>query len=154
MNYSPQKFWTLAPIRRFVSLFITVIWLATALQPCVMASFVDSNASKVETHHSSHASDDDSGDSVCAHCRTTSSENKHCESEPDSTCDNNDSYVNNGRIKPVDHEQFHKQDQAMKLLVSPGNVALSRHSGVSETGKSLPLPPGPALTDLYRVYLK
>ncbi|MDX2416422.1 MAG: hypothetical protein QNK19_03065 [Xanthomonadales bacterium] len=162
MKYGSKNSWTQNPIRRVASLFITVIWLATVLQPCVMASVVDSDSANVETHHASHADDlsshgnhgASSGNHGCPHCDTSGDDKNHCKSETSKICDNEDSYVYSGRIKSVDHEKFHDQHQPTKLLDNSDNGTQTGQLVASEIGKSPLLFQGPKLADLYRVYLK
>ena len=162
MKYSAKNSWTQNPVRRVVSLFITVIWFATVLQPCVMASVVDSDSAKAETHHTSHADDQsshvsdrtDSGKHGCPHCDTSGHDKNHCKTETSKICDNEDSYVYSGRIKSVDHEKFHHQHQPIKLLGNSDNGTQIGQLAASEIGKSPPLFQGPKLADLYCVYLK
>jgi len=162
VKYSPKNSWTHNPVRRVVSLFITVIWLATVLQPCVMASVVDSGPPKAETHHTSHAVDPsnhvndgaDPGKHGCPHCDTSGHDKNHCKLESSKICDNEDSNIYSGRIKSVDHEKFHDHHQSLLL---PGNSDEFVQIGqlvASGIGKSPPPFQGPKLADLYRVYLK
>lgn len=161
MNFSLNKSLTHSPVRRGFSLFIAVVWLVTGLQPCVMASVVDSDSAKAETHHTSHADGQsshvsdgaESANHGCPHCDTSGHDNNHCKSETSKLCDNEDSYVYGGRIKSVDHEKFHDQHQPIKLLSNSDNETQIGQLVASEIGKSPPLFQGPKLADLYRVYL-
>ena len=161
MKYSSKNSCTQNPVRRVFSLFITVIWLATVLQPCVMASIADTGSAKAETHHTSHADDPsshindgaESANHACPHCDTSGHDNNHCKSETSKICDNEDSYVYSGRIKSVDNEKFQAQHQPIKLLGNSDNGTQIGQLVASEIGKSPPPFQGPKLTDLYRVYL-
>ena len=161
MKYSSKNSSTRNPVRRVFSLFITVIWLATVLQPCVMASVVDSDSAKAETHHSIHANDQsshihdgaESANHGCPHCDNSGHDNNHCKSETSKICDNEYSYVYSSRIKSVDHDKFHAQHQPIKLLCNSDNGTQIGQLVASEIGKSPPLFQGPKLADLYRVYL-
>ena len=162
MNSNRKKSSTNNPFRRVVSLFISVIWLATLLQPCVMASVVDSSSSKIETHHTSDSNDHSSHqnhgtepvEKNCPHCDTSGSYDNHCKSETSKICDNEDSYVYSGRIKSVDLEKFHDQHQPLKLLCNSDDLTQTGQLVASEIGKSPPPFQGPKLADLYQVYLK
>ena len=162
MKYNRYKSLASNPIKRVVSLFITVIWLATILQPCVMASVVDLSSSKVESHHTSptdvHSNHVDNGaDSDkhgCSHCDTFSNDENHCDSEANSKCDNKESYVYSERIKPIDHEKFSDPHQPLKLLINSDYGTQIGQLVASEIGKSPPSFQGPTLTDLYQIYLK
>jgi len=148
--------------RRVVSLFITVIWFATLLQPCVMASVVDSNSSKVETHHTSDSDDHSShqnhgtepGEMNCPHCDSSGDDDNHCKPENSKICDNEDSYVYSERIKSVDLQKFHDQHPPLKLLKKSDGLTQIGQLEASEIGKSPPPFQGPKLADLYQVYLK
>lgn len=155
MNRSSDKFWDRASSRRFISLFITVIWLATALQPCVMASVVDSGSSDVNTHHSmSMPSDPADTESLdCPHCKTATGGSDHCDSQLDEICDEDESLVYDSRVKPVDNEKFDYQTLPLAILSSHDYEFNSYSSRLSVISKSLTLPAGPPLRDLYRVYL-
>ena len=156
MNRRFNKFWDRASSRRFISLFITVIWLATALQPCVMASVVDSGPSDVSAHHSMNMPSDsaDTESLGCPHCKTATVGSDHCDPQFDEVCDEDESLVSDSRIKPVDNEQFDSQTQSLAVLSSRDYEFNSYSSSLSATSKSLTLPAGPPLRDLYRVYLK
>jgi len=155
VKYSPKTSWHQSPARRIISLFVTVILLATVLQPCVMASFVDSNSLKAETHQMNHEDGEgDSGGQGCAHCDTTGGDDNHCNSEASHSCDADTSFVYNERTKSNDHEKFYSQHQSLKLLNSPECEIQSGQLMASEIGRSPPISQGPKLIDLYQVYLK
>ena len=135
MNLSPNKVWTSISRRRFVSLFITVIWLATALQPCVMASVVDSH-------------------SACPHCKNTVSDKNPCDPQSDKNCDSDETLVFYERIKPVDTEKLYGKFQSFSLNNSQDVKVRFYSTPASTISKSLDLPTGPPLRDLYQVYLK
>lgn len=156
MKRRSEKFWIRASNRRLISLLVTVIWLATALQPCVMASVVDSNASNVASHHFSQNQNDQADDdrSHCPRCITATSGNDRCAPQNGTGCDEQESFMSFERVKPVDHEKFDQQTQALSLLAIRGYETSSYRLPDSTLSKSLYLPAGPALTHLYQVYLK
>ena len=161
MNRGINRYWRLTSVRRFFSLFITVIWLAALLQPCVMASVVDfdsseshQSSSQGDHHPHSDSHDDDEHEPVCPHCKAGAGGADHCNPDNDVVCDGDESYVYFSRIKPLDDDQFFKQSQPFV----PGQADTGEPDSVSMTvsflGASLHLPAGPPLRDLYRVYLK
>ena len=162
MNSNRKQASTNNSFRRVVSLFITVIWLATLLQPCVMASVVDSNPSKMETHHTSDSDDHsshqnhgtDSIEKKCSHCDASGGDDNHCKPENDKICDNEDSYAYSERIKPADLEKFHDQYRSLNLLCNSDDLIQIGQLVASDIGKSPPPFQGPNLADLYQVYLK
>lgn len=143
-------------MRRFVSLLITVIWIATALQPCVMASVVESHPQSLETHHSESSSIvlGKTDHSVCPHCKNTEHNQTPCGSQPDENCDGNDTLAYYERVKPVDTERLYEQFQSFTLNHSRNIKGWGYSSPVTPLSESLQLPAGPPLRDLYRVYLK
>jgi hypothetical protein len=155
VKYSPKISWHQSPARRITSLFVTVILLATVLQPCVMASVVDSNSLKAETHQMDHEDgESDSGKHGCAHCDTAGCGDNQCDSEASHSCDANASYAFNERIEPGDDENFSSQHQPLKLLNNPECEIQSGQLMAPEIGRSPPISQGPKLADLYQVYLK
>lgn len=127
-----------------------------------MTSVVGSSSSKIEMQHTTHAGDHpghinhgtDPGNHNCPHCDNSGHDKNYCKSEASKICDNEESYVYGGRIKPADHEKFHGEHQPLKLLCNPDDLTQIGQLVASETGKSPPPFQGPKLTDLYRVYLK
>jgi len=155
VRYSPKTSWHQSPARRITSLFVTVILLATGLQPCVMASVVDSNSLKAETHQMNHEDGEgDSGNHGCAHCDTAGCLDNQCDSEASQSCDANASYAFNERTESGDDEKFHSQHQPLKLLNNPECESQSGQLMASEIGRSPPISQGLKLSDLYQVYLK
>ena len=162
MNSNHKKSSTNNSFRRVVSLFITVIWFATLLQPCVMASVVDSNSPKMETHHTSdsdgHSSHQNHGtdpfEQKCSHCDTSGGDDNHCKPENSKICDNEDSYAYSERIKSADLEKSHDQYRSLNLLCNSDDLTQIGQLVASEIGKSPPPFQGPKLADLYQVYLK
>ena len=159
MNRGINRYWRSTSVRRFFSLFITVIWLAAVLQPCLMASVPDFDSS--ESHQSSsqgdhhpHSDSHDDDEPVCPHCKSNSGGADHCSPGKDVVCDGGESDVYFSRIKPLDDDNFFKQSQPFV----PGQADTGGTDSVSKTvfflGASLYLPAGPPLRDLYRVYLK
>jgi hypothetical protein len=151
-----NKFWSKTSTRKFFGLFITVIWLATVLQPCVMASFVDSDSSSVESHHSMAGSSDHgiTENSGCPHCKAVTNSDDHCDPQGDEVCDEDNSLVYYSRIKPLDSEQLYKPSQPWVILTSRDYEFGSFVPTASKIYTSLNLPTGPPLIDLYCVYLK
>ena len=155
MKYSPKTSWQQNPARRIISLFVTVILLATFLQPCVMAAFVESNSLKAETHQLNHGDGEgDSGSQGCAHCDTAGCLDNQCDSEASHSCDANAYYAFNERLEPGDDENFNSQHRPLKLLNNPECEIQSGQLMASEIGRSPPISQGPKLRDLYQVYLK
>ena len=155
MNYSPNKSRPRSPTQGIISLLVTVILLATVLQPCVMASVIDSSSSAVETHQMNHTDDaSNPGDHGCPHCETLGCDDDHCGSQTSESCDTDNPYVHSGRIKPIDHEKFYSTHPPLKLLNSPEGEIQSGQVVASEVDRYPPNFQGPSLTDLYRVYLK
>ena len=159
MNRGINRYWRSTSVRRFFSLFITVIWLAAVLQPCLMASVPDFDSS--ESHQSSsqgdhhpHSDSHDDDEPVCPHCKSNSGGADHCSPGKDVVCDGGESDVYFSRIKPLDDDNFFKQSQPFV----PGQADTGETDSVSKTvfflGAPLYLPAGPPLRDLYRVYLK
>lgn len=156
MNRSSKKFWIRTSSRKFIGLFITVIWLVTALQPCVMASVTDLHPESVETHLSSSTSSDhsDALHSPCPHCKTATGENDRCAPESDDNCDGNATFVYYERVKPVDADKYDAQFKSLFLISSLQLDTRAYSTPVAPLSKSLNLPAGPPLIDLFRVYLK
>ncbi|MGA9573826.1 MAG: hypothetical protein WBS20_07770 [Lysobacterales bacterium] len=160
--YSLKKTRTQSPARRTISILITVVWLATVLQPCAMASAIDPGLSKVETHHTHHADDrsgqandgNKSANHNCPHCDSSGHDVNHCKSETTKICDNEDTYVYSGSVKSADLYKFHDQHQSFELLGSSDDFIQIGQLANSETGKFPPPFQGPKLTDLFLVYLK
>ena len=159
MNRGANKFWRSTSTRRFFSLFITVIWLTTVLQPCVMASVADFGSS--ETHQSSsmgdhhpHSDSHDDSEPVCPHCKAGAGGADHCNPDYDVVCDGDESYVYFSRIKPLDDDQYFKQSQLLLTGQADTGAPDTVSTSVAFLGASLHLPAGPPLRDLYRVYLK
>ena len=156
MNLSPNKIWTRVSTRRFVSLFVTVIWLATALQPCVMASFAESDSQDVGTHHSGHSAVEQNKDahSACPHCKTIVGDKTPCDPQSDENCDGDDVLVYYERTKPVDAEKLYEEFKP----IAPNNgrdIKIRTYSALVTTiSDSLHPPSGPPIRDLYQVYLK
>jgi len=156
VNRSSKHFRVRTSSQRFVSLFITVIWLVSALQPCVMASVADTGSSEVETHHSASMPSGQiaADNSSCPHCKVATAISEHCASQADEICYDDELFVNYSRSKPDDNQKFDNQFQALAPLTSRDFEINSYRSTVSSISKSLNLPAGPPLIDLYRVYLK
>ena len=158
MNQGFDKFRRPTSVRRFFSLFITVVWLTTLLQPCVMASVIDygaadSHHSSDPVNHSSHSESSDLSAPVCPHCEYGVGDG--CDPDiNDVVCDGEESSQYISRIKPLSDDKHFKQSQpAAPGPEELGKTDLARFL-VSFPGAFQYLPPGPSLRDLYRVYLK
>lgn len=156
MNPRSKKIWERTASRKFIGLFITVIWLVTALQPCVMASVTDLHHQSVETHLSSSTSSDHGGalHSPCPHCKTAASDKDRCAPASDDNCDGNSTFVYYERVKPVDADKFSAQFESVTLIGSLQPDSRAYSAPAAPLKKSQALPAGPSLIDLYRVYLK
>lgn len=139
MKSCSNKFWSKTSTRKFSGLFITVIWLTTALQPCVMAGSSDRGTTE---------------NSGCPHCKTVTNSDDHCDPQGDEVCDEDNSLVYYSRIKPLDSEQLYKPSQPWVILTSRDYKFGSFVPTASKIYTSLNLPTGPPLIDLYCVYLK
>ena len=158
LNRGSNKFWHTASVRRFFSLFVTVVWLTTLLQPCVMASVMDygsadSHHSGVPVNHQSHSESSDQSAPMCPHCKFGVGD--HCSPDIDvAACDGEEASPYISRTKPLSDDQYLKQPlPAAPGPEEPGKTDLARFL-VSFPGAPQFLPPGPPLRDLYRVYLK
>lgn len=156
MNRSAKKVWVRTSSRKFIGLLFTVIWLATALQPCVMASVSGLHPQSVEAHHSRGTSSGHSAGShsPCPHCKTTTSTDDHCTPEPDDCCNGNGTFIYFERLKPVDTDKFDAQFESVAFFSSLHPITRAYSKPVARLSKALNLRAGPSLIDLYRVYLK
>jgi hypothetical protein len=156
VNRRPNKVWLNVSIRRFISLFIPIIWLAAALQPCVMASVKDDSFQGAETHLSSTTSSDHSTQrhSRCPHCKTATGDTDCCVPASADDCDGNSTFVYYERVKPVNTDKFYAQFKTQMPISGLQHDTRTYSTPVAALSKSLYLPAGPPLIDLYRVYLK
>lgn len=155
MNRIYKKPRTHSPVRKAFSLFIVVSLLITSLQPCAMASVIDTGSSDTETHQTHPANHKaESTHPNCAHCDSLDPDGNHCDSELTKVCDESESYTNSSRSKPIDHENFDDQYQSFRFLDSSEGEIQVGQLVASEIGKSPPPFQSPKLADLFRVYLK
>lgn len=140
--------------RKFIGVLIAVIWTATALQPCLMASVPDPTAGHAQ-HGLSAPSDSGQRDRpACAHC-PPSQDNPEASLPPAAAaCMGDDQAPWLTQTKPTEAEKIYRLPQSPLFAQSPGPAA--PFDSLADARLSLPLPgaAGPALFELFRSYLK
>lgn len=145
-HHRTKKSW-----RRFVSLFLSVVWLSALLQPCVMAGSNDradrglTGTGQIATAAHHH------GD--CAQCSSLSTACDNCSSASNHSCSKGESTVAFDSTAAFDHKTKVKKIDLFAFTVVPlANRQLQLDTALFET------PPerfssGPSLIDLYCTYL-
>ena len=141
-------------MRRFVGLFVAVLWFTTALQTCLMASIPEATP-EAATHSgvTRHAHADPASPG-CAHCVPSRDRPEPCADPATADCAGDDRGPYLTQTKPFDAEKAYRLPKPPGFAESHMMVARQPTLASARPSNSPSRASSPALIDLFRCYLK
>jgi hypothetical protein len=135
-------------------MLIAVIWTATALQPCLMASVPDPTAAHANRGMSEHHASGRRANPDCAHCLHSENTSDSLAQPADSACIGDDQAPWLTQTKPLEAERIHRLPHQPSFAQSPEPAAHIDLLPDASLSRPTQRAAGPALFDLFRSYLK
>jgi hypothetical protein len=149
-----DKSWSRPSVARFVGILIAVIWTATALQPCLMASAtVPSIGSASHSSAAGHVTPN-STSSICPHCAPSGGVSQIDGGLGASACTGNDQAPWMTQTNSLDPEKLYRLPRPAVSDQSPATAARLPVLATARHSQSPPAVAGRALIDLIRSYLE
>ena len=151
MNQRATHHRILKPWQRYVSLFLTVVWLSVLVQPCVMAGSCDTVGTVIPGMGQMASTGHEHSD--CTHCSSPSADCGDCSPALSHACSKADSTV--GFDTTAAFEQKTKVKKFELFTFDLAQLAKS-HLHLKILLSATPpesFPPGPSIMDLFQTYL-
>ncbi|MCF6262131.1 MAG: hypothetical protein L3J24_00845 [Xanthomonadales bacterium] len=153
MQQRATKFKTLKPWRRYIGLFLSVVWLSVLAQSCLMAGSIDptdsgySDPSTTQTTHIEHNTD------TARTCQSPAFDCQDCNCLAGKMCSQSIAVVSLDSAAA-----FEQKTNAEKFAALTSNTALlvKSHFDLNAFLQATApenFPPGPAIIDLHQSYL-